>query len=93
MLLQDLGSLPQPETDAVQLKSVLGGFFAVKIFSGAAKPEAVKEHEAALRQALRKDGVDIGSDEYLLARYNDPSTMAVQRRNEVLIPIDDFSLW
>ena len=70
-----------------------GGFFAAKVFGGAAKPDAVKQQESSLRQALRQDGVPIDSDEYLLARYNDPSTMAVQRRNEVLIPINDFSLW
>ncbi len=91
--VQELSSLPQPETDAVELKRIPGGYFATKIFSGAAKPDAVKEQEAALRGSLQQDGVEIASDEYLLARYNDPSTMAVQRRNEVLIPISNFSLW
>ena len=70
-----------------------GGFFAAKIFSGAAKPDTVQQHQTLLRQALRQDEVPVDSDEYLLARYNDPSTMAVQRRNEVLIPIKDFELW
>ncbi|KAK9837901.1 hypothetical protein WJX74_007465 [Apatococcus lobatus] len=90
---QEISQLPKPETDAVELKNMPGGFFAAKIFSGAAKPDVVKQQEASLRQSLRQDGVPIDTDEYLLARYNDPSTMAVQRRNEVLIPINDFSLW
>ena len=70
-----------------------GGYFAAKIFSGAAKPDAVNQQERALRESLRDDSVEIASDEYSLARYNDPSTMAVQRRNEVLIAISNFSLW
>ena len=46
-----------------------------------------------LRTLLAADGRTRADESYVLARYNDPSTRPRFRRNEVLIPLENFSLW
>ena len=46
-----------------------------------------------LRMLLSEDERNPADDSYILARYNDPSTRPSFRRNEVLLPLTDFSLW
>ena len=46
-----------------------------------------------LRMLLSADGRTAADESYILARYNDPSTRPRFRRNEVLVPLADFSLW
>jgi len=48
---------------------------------------------AKLRNLIAASGLKTADANYVLARYNDPSTKARYRRNEVLIKIDDFELW
>jgi hypothetical protein len=49
--------------------------------------------ERELRAALSRDRISVASHEWVLARYNDPSTRPMFRRNEVLLPVADFDLW
>lgn len=51
----------------------------------------VVEAERRLRGALLLDGLQPGEG-YALARYNDPFTLPLFRRNEVLIALKDFAL-
>lgn len=44
------------------------------------------------RRVLLRDGVQPGEG-WTLAQYNDPGTAPPFRRNEVLIPLEGFSLW
>ncbi len=45
------------------------------------------------RAALARDGLKPAGAVWSLARYNDPSTPAPFRRNEVLLPLEGFDLW
>ena len=46
-----------------------------------------------LEKTMIKDKL-VPSAEWILARYNDPFTNPLVRRNEILIPIErGFSLW
>ena len=51
----------------------------------------VLEAERRLRGALLLDGLQPGEG-YALARYNDPFTLPLFRRNEVLIALKEFEL-
>lgn len=54
----------------------------------------VQQHLQRLRQAVRKHDLKLKSpSDYIVARYNDPSTKPIFRRNEVLVELDDFELW
>lgn len=45
------------------------------------------------RQTLKQDAVSATADDWVLARYNDPSTKSFFRRNEVMVQLADFDLW
>ena len=42
---------------------------------------------------MQGDAVKVASNDWMLARYNDPSTRPIFRRNEVLVKVKDFDLW
>lgn len=91
--LQGDPKLPEPESDAVRTRSLPGGIFAAYKFSGVADDAAAEEKLGALRGSLSRDGADFDGTEWILARYNDPSTRPIFRRNEVLIPVRKFDVW
>eukprot|EP00887_Chlorella_sp_A99_P001320 scaffold14.g1320.t1 len=71
-----------------------GGLYAAVAFSGFATEAEAEREAAALRAALRSDGLQIAEGGgWVLARYNDPSTPLPFRRNEVLVPLSAFELW
>lgn len=70
-----------------------GGEYAVVAFSGMADAERSGSEAERLRAALCADGLTPDGGDWTLARYNDPSTPAAFRRNEILIPLKDFKLW
>ena len=45
------------------------------------------------REALKQDAVSGAADDWVLARYNDPSTRSFFRRNECMVKLSDFDLW
>ena len=72
---------------------------AVASFSGIANKEITDETEKKLREAMKReesinDGVEFlprRGDEFVeLAQYNDPFTNPLQRRNEVLIALENI---
>ena len=85
--------MPSPQTDSVRVRERSEGLYAVASFSGVADPQNAAERESALRQAMQKRGIVADGFDWLLARYNDPSTRPAFRRNEVLIPVKEFELW
>lgn len=93
-MLQDIGqSFPDPESDAVTTRDEAGGLFATVIFNGIANEQTSQAKRNELQQALHADGISYDTSKWILARYNDPSTKAAKRRNEVLIPVKDFDIW
>ncbi|KAG2428941.1 hypothetical protein HXX76_011185 [Chlamydomonas incerta] len=91
--LKTLPSLPQPNSTDVSLEQVEGGVFAARVFGGYAKEADAAREAEALKAALARDGRKTASGVWTLARYNDPSTPAPFRRNEVLLPLADYELW
>ncbi|PNW83042.1 hypothetical protein CHLRE_06g304400v5 [Chlamydomonas reinhardtii] len=91
--LKTLPSLPQPNSSAVSLEQVEGGVFAARVFGGYAKEADAAREAGALKAALTRDGRKAASGVWTLARYNDPSTPAPFRRNEVLLPLEGYELW
>jgi SOUL heme-binding protein len=54
----------------------------------------VQQQLQRLRQAARKHDLKLKSpSDYIVARYNDPGTKPIFRRNEVLVELEDFKLW
>ncbi|CAL9123393.1 unnamed protein product, partial [Musa acuminata var. zebrina] len=70
---KDLGNLPSPSAEAVNLRKVEGGISAVTKFSGKPSEEIVLSKERELRSAILKDGLR-PQQGCLLARYNDPGS-------------------
>ena len=62
-------------------------------FSGKANQQQAKAQLSKLQAALARDKILVASDDWLLARYNDPSTKGPFRRNEVMVPVKDFDIW
>jgi hypothetical protein len=91
--VQDVSSVPAPQTDNVRVKVRGEGLYAVASFSGIADPKTAAEQESRLRQVMQERGMKADGSDWLLARYNDPSTKPAFRRNEVLIPVKGFELW
>ena len=75
----------------VTRKTQDGGVVAAASFGGIPLDFEVTEAERTLRGALLVDGLQ-AQDGYHLARYNDPFTLPILRRNEVLIRLEDFEL-
>ena len=50
-------------------------------------------HACACRRALEQDAVSGAAEDWVLARYQDPSTRPWFRRNEVLLQLSEFDLW
>ena len=90
---QEAASVPAPVANGVEVREQPGGCYAAASFSGVADARASAAVEAALRRSMQGRGLDAEGADWLLARYNDPSTKPVFRRNEVLIPVRDFTLW
>jgi len=96
--------LPEPTNTSVSTRVVGGGLYAAVSFGGLALPDETREIELKLRDALSRDGIDVvdsttdnnsGDMHVLIARYNEPWSNPVTRKNEILIKLDEgsFQLW
>lgn len=85
------GALPVPRATAVSLKDEDVALYAVRKFNGIATQQTAREVADALRADLVKDGV-LHASGFKMAVYNDPSTPAFFRRNEVLIKVLEFEM-
>lgn len=95
--LSSSNGLPKPlESSNVILRDVPSQLMVVKAIGGVATEEKVHAATVQLRDLVEKDGISVaGSQPAVLARYNDPSTPPLFRRNEILLPINEstFKLW
>ncbi|EFJ39895.1 hypothetical protein VOLCADRAFT_84753 [Volvox carteri f. nagariensis] len=85
----DVSALPAPLDPRIGRKREEGRYAAAIRFSGWPLDYEVVQNERLLRDLLLRDGLRPAPG-YQLARYNDPSTPPMLRRNEVLIRLDDF---
>ncbi|GAX81749.1 hypothetical protein CEUSTIGMA_g9177.t1 [Chlamydomonas eustigma] len=85
----DVTQLPTPVDPKVLKKAECGGYFAAISFPGWPLDFEVVENERLLRDSLLRDGLK-PKPGYTLARYNDPTTPPMLRRNEVLIEVLDY---
>ncbi|GLI71638.1 hypothetical protein VaNZ11_016912 [Volvox africanus] len=85
----DVASLPAPLDSRIGRKREEESYAAVIRFDGWPLDFEVVQNERLLRDVLLRDGYRPRPG-YQLARYNDPSTPPLLRRNEVLIRLDDF---
>lgn len=67
----------------------------VKLVMTAARSLPASFYTILCRSSLRRDGLaELATNSgYTLARYNDPSTPAPFRRNEVMVPLSGYELW
>ena len=88
----------KPADESVQVRDRERCLFAVASFSGVANKEITDDAEKKLREAMKREASKSESvrflprrgDEFVeLAQYNDPLTNPVQRRNELLIALDN----
>lgn len=81
-----LESLPKPKSDRVQIEAIPERIVAVRRFGWTGKHKHMVKQEGKLREALARDGVEVaGPPTY--ARYDPPWTLALFRRNEVMLPV------
>jgi len=83
--------IPAAESGRVVCKTTEPGVVAAIEFTGWPVDFEVVEAERKLRSALAADGIQ-ALPGYQLARYNDPGTLPMLRRNEVLIKLQDVQL-
>ena len=82
-----------PSNPAVTTRRLDVGCVAARRFSGVVTDGDVARETKSLLAALDADGVaHAPEDKVFCAQYNEPSTPGPARRNEVLVPLIDFSL-
>ena len=84
-------ALPASTNENVVLREESGGIFVAKKFSGVATEEAARDVEKQLRKLIENDGLE-ASGAAALAQYNDPFTNPFLRRNEIIIPVSNFTI-
>eukprot|EP00877_Chromochloris_zofingiensis_P004288 jgi/Chrzof1/13860/Cz08g15100.t1 len=93
---KDIASVPAPQTNAIRCKLQPGGFYAVRLFNGVATPSSCQSQYQQLKAVLLRDGLltaDDKPDDWVLARYNDPSVKPMFRLNEILLPLSHYDVW
>lgn len=83
--------VPSPESGTVVCKTEDPGYIAAIEFSGWPMDFEVVQADSELRKLLLADGMSPVAG-YKLARYNDPTTLPMFRRNEVLIKVEAVEL-
>ena len=78
--------LPRPVDDSVELVRVAAGCYAALRYRGRTKESQYRRAEAALLEALHRDGIK-ATGTPVSAVYNGPLTPPAVRRNEVLVPV------
>jgi hypothetical protein len=81
-----LDTLPAPADDRIRMREVPARRVAAMRYSGTWSEARYREHEAALRAALAREGLR-AVGEPIWARYNAPFVPWFLRRNEVLIEV------
>lgn len=85
-----MDSLPEPESEGVELVEVPARVMAVITFSGWANREAVDLHHRELLVFVEEQGWSV-TGEVIINQYNDPWTPAQKRTNEVQYQLKDYA--
>lgn len=84
---RDVGSLPRPRDERIDLAEVTARIVATLRFRERTKPQHVMLREAQLQEELNRRGIsDIGKP--FLMRYNPPFVPGFLRRNEVGVEVN-----
>jgi hypothetical protein len=82
-----LATLPKPNDARVRLRQLPDRLVAVRAYAGGWSLARYDTELAALREAMRRDGlVAISAPQW--ARYNSPFSLPFMRRNEIWLEID-----
>jgi hypothetical protein len=84
-----LETLPEPNDNRVKLKADPGRLMAAVRYSGTWSEDGYEENRALLEEYIQKRGL-IKTGEPVCARYDPPFMPWFLRRNEVLIPVEQF---
>ena len=84
-----MDTLPEPTDSRVKLVKDPGRLMAAVRYSGTWSEEGFEENKALLEDYIQKRGLTIAG-EPIWARYDPPFMPWFLRRNEVLIPIENF---
>lgn len=84
-----LDSLPTPNDERIRLREKPARIVAVRRFSGRWSDKNVDQHEQRLLEDLQGLGIEAAGPPEL-ARYNSPFTPWFLRRNEIIVPVDQF---
>ena len=78
---------PNPSNPDVKILNIKGGYYAVIIYSGRTSDKNFIKHKSILENELKKDDTSIlGAP--IKATYNNPFTLPLLRRNEVMFKIN-----
>jgi hypothetical protein len=83
----DKDNTPNPSNSDVKILNIKGGYYAVILYSGRASDKNFIKHKNILENELKKDDVSILSPP-IKATYNNPFTLPLLRRNEVMFVIN-----
>ena len=86
-----IDDLPNPDSDAVELRPVPERLVAVIVFSGRASDKKAEEKWQELSAKLEANAIEV-IGKPLLNQYNPPWTLPFLRRNEVMVEINEESL-
>ncbi|GAX74999.1 hypothetical protein CEUSTIGMA_g2445.t1 [Chlamydomonas eustigma] len=80
---------PKPLSPGISIRAQNGGLYAVRVFNGIASTTSAQKELSELRAGLIRDKLETADVDWTLARYNEPSTPDVLRRNEILLKISE----
>jgi hypothetical protein len=86
-----IGDVPAPTRKDVNIVALPERVVAVRTFSGSFKRGNCDKNETVLREALKRDGIEIAGGDKTQASlfgYNPPWTLPWYRTNEVLLPVN-----
>ena len=83
----NLGNVPNPNNEDVNIINIEGGYYAVIRYSGRASENNFIKHRDILESELHKDGIVIMGPP-IKATYNSPFTLPLMRRNEAMFKVE-----
>lgn len=80
-------TLPRPNDDRVEIRTVPAKRYAVAKFSGRPKAAEVQRRMSALEDAVAEEGYTLQGTPAVYSQYNPPWTPSFLRRNEVMVEL------
>ena len=85
-LSMEMGQIPRPNRDGIELRTVEWGKVVVIRYSGYSSFDTVKEKSEQLKAYIKESNLEAVSPA-MVAQYNSPWVMPLLRRNEVLVRV------